>query len=48
MESSKIDDELKLDDKKEKLYDMKLKNLHKEITSQTNKNVVPANPDRNK
>lgn len=48
MESSKIDDELKVDERKEKLYDMKLKNLNKEITSQTYKNVVTTNPDRNK
>jgi len=43
MESSKIDEELKLDDKKEKLYDIKLRNLTKEVTSQTNKNVA-VNP----
>lgn len=48
MESTKIDDELKVDDKKEKLYDMKLKNLNKEITSPVNKNVVPSNPHKNK
>ncbi len=48
MESSKIDDELKVDDKKEKIYDINLKNLNKEITSTTNKHVVPSNTDRNK
>ncbi len=48
MESSKIDDEMKIDDKKEKLYDIRLKGLNKEITSQGSKNVVPANPTKNK
>jgi hypothetical protein len=43
MESSKNDEELKLDDKKEKLYDIKLRNLTKEVTSQINKNIA-VNP----
>jgi len=48
LESNKIDDELKFDDKKEKLYDIKLKNLNKEVTSQSSKNVAITNPNRNK
>lgn len=46
MESYKFDEELKIDDKKEKLYDIKLKNLNKEITSQVNKNLAPASPNK--
>ncbi len=37
MESSKISDEFKLDDKKEKLYEIKLRSLSREITNTNQK-----------
>lgn len=48
MESSKVDEEFKFDDKKEKLYDMKLKNFNKETISQSYRNTSQNNPNKNK